>query len=66
MSFYTIQTSNTSFLSNSESVIYAGKNGFTTVMGSIPILCDSYSSNASSIVLNVRSLNLLTDDTKLF
>jgi hypothetical protein len=62
MSFYTIQTSNTSFLSNSESVIYAGKNGFTTVMGSIPILCDSYSSNASSIVLNVRSLNLLTDD----
>lgn len=62
MAIYNIRTSNTSFLSNAEPVVYAGKNGFTTAIGSIPILCNSYTSNANSIVFNILGLNLLVDD----
>lgn len=62
MSFYTINTSNTSFLSNNEIVVYAGKNGFVTQMGAIPIYCTGISSNADSIVMEISSLNLLIDD----
>lgn len=61
MSYYTINTSNTSFLSNAETVVYAGKNGFTTVIGALPILCQSFSANTDSIVFNVSNLHLATD-----
>lgn len=62
MSYYSINTSSTSFLTEGEPVIYAGKNGFVTPVGTIPILCSSIASNNSSIVLTLENLNLLTDD----
>lgn len=62
MPVFRINTSNTSFLTAGEELVYAGKNGFTTTLGAIPILCNSYTSNLSSIVFNVPNLHLLTDD----
>jgi hypothetical protein len=62
MSYYTINTSNTAFLSNNETVVYAGKNGFTTQIGSIPIRCTSITSNANFIVMQLDNLYLLVDD----
>lgn len=62
MATYSITTSNTSFLSNAEPVIYAGKNGFVTAIGAIPMLCSSFSSNSDSIVFNVLGLDTLVDD----
>lgn len=62
MALYTIRTSNTAFLSNAEPVVYAGKNGFTTAIGAIPILCSSYTSNSNNIVFSVVGLNTLVDD----
>jgi hypothetical protein len=62
MAFYTIRTSNTSFLSNAESVVYAGKNGFTTGVGIIPMLCNTVSSNSEFIQLTIVGLNTLVDD----
>lgn len=62
MSFYTINTSNTTFLSNNESVVYAGKNGYITQIGSIPIHCTSLTANADSIVMQLDNLYLLVDD----
>jgi len=62
MPTYNINTSNTSFLSEGEPVIYAGKNGFTTAIGSIPLRCSNVTSNIDSIVLTVDYLSLLFDD----
>jgi hypothetical protein len=62
MSYYTINTSNTAFLSNNESVVYAGKNGFITQIGSIPVRCTSLSDNANFIVMQLDNLYLLVDD----
>ncbi len=62
MASYTIRTSNTSFLAASDAVVYAGKNGFTTSIGSIPIVCNSYSVNSDSIVFAVYGLDTLLDD----
>ena len=62
MSYYTINTSNTSFLSNNETVVYAGKNGFTTQIGSVPIRCTSLTSNSNFIVMQLDNLYLLVDD----
>jgi hypothetical protein len=61
MAYYNITTSNTSFIATGEPLIYAGKNGFTTEMGVIPILCNSVFSNVSSVVLTFSNLNLLVD-----
>jgi hypothetical protein len=62
MSIFTIKTNATGFLSNNESVVYAGKNGFTTEIGTIPVLCTAVSSNAGSISLTVSNINQLVDD----
>lgn len=62
MPVFKINTSNTSFLTNGEELVYAGKNGFTTTLGAIPILCNNYTSNLSSVVLNIPNLHLLNDD----
>ncbi len=62
MSFYTINTSNTDFLSNNESVVYAGKNGFITQIGSIPVRCTSLAANSNFIVMQLDNLYLLVDD----
>lgn len=62
MAIYKITTSNTSFLTAGEELVYAGKNGFTTTLGAIPVLCNSYTANASSIVLSVPNIHLLQDD----
>ena len=37
MTIYKINTSNTSFLTAGEELVYAGKNGFTTTLGAIPV-----------------------------
>lgn len=63
MALYRIKDlSNTSFLIEQEEVVYAGKQGFTTVSASIPVLCNSFSSNTTSIVLSIPDLHLLIDD----
>ena len=62
MAYYTINTSNTSFLSNNEPVVYAGKNGFTTQIGAIPIKCTAITSNNDFIVMQLDNLYLLNDD----
>lgn len=62
MAIYKINTSNTSFLTAGEELVYAGKNGFTTTLGAIPIFCNSYIANASSIVFSVPNIHLLQDD----
>jgi hypothetical protein len=61
MAYYNITTSNTSFMTEGEPLIYAGKNGFTTEIGTIPILCNSIVSNVDSVILTFSNLNLLTD-----
>lgn len=61
MAYKTITTSNTSFLTAGEPLIYAGKNGFTTEIGSIPILCKSVFSNTDSIVFSFSNVHLLVD-----
>lgn len=66
MAFYTINNvQNTSFLINNEEIIYGGKQGFTTDAGYIPVLCNSFSSNSTSIVLNIPNLHLITDDNSM-
>lgn len=62
MPSYTITTSNTSFLSDGEPVIYAGKNGFTAAVGAVPIMCSNVQANSESIVLTLDNLSLLIDD----
>ena len=63
MALYTIKGLNdTSFLLAGEEIVYGGKQGFTTIAGSIPILCNSFSSNTTSIVLSIPDLHLLLDD----
>lgn len=62
MAYKTITTSNTSFLTSSDTLVYAGKNGFTTSIGSIPVLCQSVSANATHITLLTSNIHLLTDD----
>jgi hypothetical protein len=62
MAYYNITTSNTSFITAGEPLVYAGKNGFTTEIGVIPVLCNSVFSNVSSIVLTFNNLNLLVDN----
>jgi hypothetical protein len=62
MAIYKINTSNTSFLTAGEELVYAGKNGFTTTLGAIPVLCNSYTANASSIVFDTPNIHLLQDD----
>lgn len=62
MAIYKINTSNTSFLTAGEELVYAGKNGFTTTLGAIPVLCSSYTANASSIVFSTPNIHLLQDD----
>jgi hypothetical protein len=61
MAYYNITTSNTSFISAGEPLIYAGKNGFTTEIGTIPVLCNSIFSNVDSVVLSFSNLHLLVD-----
>ncbi len=62
MASYSISTSETSFLTDSEPVVYAGKNGSMTDIGSIPVLCQSFSANTTDIVLNTANIHLLVDD----
>ena len=63
MALYTIKgLTNTNFLLEGEEIVYGGKLGFTTVSGAVPVLCNSYSANSTSIVLNIPDLHLLQDD----
>lgn len=61
MAYYNITTSNTSFMTAGEPLIYAGKNGFTTEIGAIPVLCNTLVANVDTIVLTLSNLNLLID-----
>jgi hypothetical protein len=57
-----IRTPNTSSLAIGQEMVYAGKSGYSTLIGAVPILCTSYTANSSSIVFNVSNVHLLTDD----
>lgn len=66
MASYTIKNvSNTSFLTSGEKLVYGGKKGATALTGSIPVLCNTYSSNATSIVFSIPSLYQLIDDNTM-
>ena len=63
MALYTIKgLSNTNFLLAGEEVVYGGKQGFTTVAGSIPLLCNSFTPTLTTITLEIPDLHLAVDD----
>lgn len=63
MAYYSISNvSNTSFLTSGDALVYGGKKGFTTESGTVPVLCNNFSSNVTSIVLTIPDLHLLVDD----
>ncbi len=57
-----IFTQNTASVAVGQEMIYAGKSGYSTILGAIPILCTSYTANTTDIVFNVSNVHLLTDD----
>jgi len=58
----TIHFDENSAIANNKSVIIEGKNGFSTTVGSIPLLCNTVSTaNLGYITLTVRGLNTLID-----
>lgn len=68
MAIKTFSTVNTT-ISNNNTILILGKNGFRTYPGSIPIICDSVEflgkdtlGNATDIKLNTRVLSALYDD----
>jgi hypothetical protein len=65
MTLFTINSSSSTVLSNNEVVVYGGKNGFISEIGTIPILCTGVSSNSSSISLTLNNLHLLIDDNSM-
>lgn len=52
-------------LRENESLVYGGKNGFTTEIGAIPVLCTSVSANISSVVLTLNNIDKLIDDNSM-
>ena len=65
MSIFTIQANTSTNLSNSESIVYGGKNGFTAELGAIPVLCTGISANVGSIVLTLSNVHELIDDNSM-
>ena len=65
MSIFTIKTNTQAILSNNESIVYGGKNGFSTELGAIPTLCTGVTSNVSSIVLTLNNVHQLIDDNSM-
>jgi hypothetical protein len=55
----------TAALSNNDSMVYAGKNGFVTEIGAIPVLCTAITSNTSSIALTLNNIDKLIDDNSM-
>jgi hypothetical protein len=62
MTVFTINSLASSTLSNNDIIVYGGKNGYTTDIGSIPVLCTAVTSNVGSIVLTLSNIHLLVDD----
>lgn len=65
MSIFTIRANTRAVLSNNESVVYGGKNGFVTELGAIPTLCTSVTSNVGSIVFTLDNVHQLVDDNSM-
>jgi hypothetical protein len=65
MSIFTIKSNTRANLSNNEIIVYGGKNGFTTELGTIPVLCTEVSANAGSIVLTLSNIHQLIDDNSM-
>ncbi len=65
MTVLTITSNNTSFLSAGDILVYGGKNGFTSSLGAVPVTCNTFTDNISSIVFSVPFLNLLIDDNTM-
>lgn len=65
MAVFSITSTNANLLSNNETVVYGGKNGFTTQLGAIPTLCTSFTSNVGSIVLTLSNVHQLIDDNSM-
>lgn len=58
------QIANTAFLANKEELVLAGKQGFSTDLGVVPMLCTSYTTDASYITFVLSNLNLAVDSNK--
>jgi hypothetical protein len=65
MTLFTIDSKASNVLSNNEIIVYGGKNGFTTDIGSIPVLCTAITANVDSIVLTLSNIHLLIDDNSM-
>lgn len=65
MTLFTINSLSSNVLNNNDVIVYGGKNGFTTDIGSIPILCTAVTANVGSIVLTLSNVHLLTDDNSM-
>lgn len=64
MAFKQFTVENLGFLSNGDPVVLTGKNGFSTVIGQIPLLVSSYSAidNQANVQLNISYLDNLYDE----
>jgi hypothetical protein len=65
MSLFSINSLNSSVLNNNDVIVYGGKNGFTTDIGSIPVLCTAVTANIGSIVFTLSNIHLLVDDNSM-
>ena len=65
MTLFTINSLSSNVLNNNDVIVYGGKNGFTTDIGSIPVLCTAVTSNIGSIVFTLSNIHLLTDDNSM-
>jgi len=65
MTLFTINSLSSNVLNNNDVIVYGGKNGFTTDIGSIPVLCTAVTSNVGSIVFTLSNIHLLIDDNSM-
>jgi hypothetical protein len=62
MTKYKINTVSTNGISNNSIAVYAGKSGFNTKFGVIPIIASAYTVTAPEIEFSVSNLNLIYND----
>lgn len=65
MTLFTINSLSSNVLNNNDVIVYGGKNGYTTDIGSIPVLCSAVTSNVGSIVFTLSNIHLLIDDNSM-
>ncbi len=62
MTKYKINTVSTNGISNNSIAVYAGKSGFNTKFGVIPIIASAYTVTTPEIEFSVSNLNLIYND----